>query len=158
VVLLLTNESGLGADYNQGWIGQLLIITASLANALAVIYIRIRVRDENTTVLAAGEVFGSLLVILPLALVSEGIPTFVSVPWQAWATLVIGAVTAQVAGAWLLFHIVNKYSASMGGFSSIATPLFTAAIGIMLLGEILTLPILVGTVLLLAGIWSLNYF
>jgi drug/metabolite transporter (DMT)-like permease len=54
--------------------------------------------------------------------------------------------------------MINKYSASLAGFSGIATPLFSVVIGILLLGEVITLPIAFGALLLLAGVWSLNYF
>ena len=44
------------------------------------------------------------------------------------------------------------------GFAGVATPLFSVLIGILLLGEVITVPIAFGTVLLLVGVWSLNYF
>jgi drug/metabolite transporter (DMT)-like permease len=72
--------------------------------------------------------------------------------------MISATVSAPVLGFWLLFYMINKYSASLAGFSGIATPLFSVVIGILLLGEVITLPIALGALLLLAGICSLNYF
>jgi len=158
VILVSSNASGLATAHSQGWIGQALIILASLAGAVGVIYTRMRIRNMDTTVLAAGQVFACLLVFVPLALVTEGIPPLLTYPWQAWAATVVAGLGSPVFGFWLLFYIVKKYSASLGGFSGIATPLFSTLLGILFLGEIITTPIAVGTILLLAGIGFLNYF
>jgi drug/metabolite transporter (DMT)-like permease len=157
-ILVISNASGLAIDHNQGWIGQFIIITASVSGALGVIYTRIRLRQETPVVLAAGQVFACLVIFAPMALVSEGLPAFASYPWQGWAATFAAAVSAPVIAYWLLFYMVNKYSASLAGFSGVATPLFSVLIGILLLGEVITVPIAFGTLLLLVGVWSLNYF
>ena len=158
VLLVASNSSGLKADNSQGWIGQMLIILASAAGALAVIYTRIRFRKADTTVLSAGQVFACLAVFLLLGLMTEDLPALGAYPWQAWAAMIVSAVTSAVLGYWLLFYMVKKYSATLGGFSGIATPLFSAVIGILFLGEILTPIIVISALLVLAGIWALNAF
>lgn len=155
-ILVISNETGLEIGNNQGWIGQFLIVAASLAGALGVIYTRIRLCEENPVVLAAGQVFASLVVFVPLALATEGLPAFASYLWQGWATMIVTALSAPVIGFWLLFYMINKYSASLGGFAGIATPLFSATIGIVFLGEVITAPLAIGTFLLLVGVWSLH--
>ena len=70
--------------------------------------------------------------------------------------MIVSAVTSPVLGYWLLFYMVKKYSATLGGFAGIATPLFSAIIGILFLGEILTPIIIISALLVLAGIWALN--
>jgi drug/metabolite transporter (DMT)-like permease len=157
-ILLARNETGLAAEHSQGWIGQLLIFAASLSGALGVVFTRLRLRQESPLVLSSGQVFASLMVFIPLAFAVEGLPTLGSYSWQGYVATVIAAVSAPVAAFLLLFYLVNKYSASLGGFAGIATPLFSVIIGILLLGEVITLPIAVGALLLLAGVWSLHYF
>jgi drug/metabolite transporter (DMT)-like permease len=157
-ILIISNESGLVIGDNQGWIGQLFVILASLTGALGVIYTRRRVRHESPFALAAGQVFACMVIFATLAPIVEGVPTFTSYPWQGWLAMISASVSAPVLGFWLLFYLINKYSASLAGFAGIATPLFSIVIGILLLGEIITMPIALGTLLLLAGVWSLNYF
>jgi drug/metabolite transporter (DMT)-like permease len=70
----------------------------------------------------------------------------------------VSAIAAPVLGFWLLFYMVRKYSATLGGFAGIATPLFSAIIGIVFLGEVLTPIIVLSALLVLAGIWLLNTF
>ena len=45
----------------------------------------------------------------------------------------------------------------MAGFAGITTPLFSVCIGLVFLGEVITLPIALGALLLLAGVWSVDY-
>ena len=157
-ILLVSNASGLEVGHNQGWIGQSLIILGSLSAAIGVIYTRIRLREVSTSVLAAGQVFASLAIFLPLALIAEGLPVFTSYPWQSWVAMIVSALSSPVAASWLLFYIIKKYSASLAGFTAIAAPLFSVIIGILFLGEVITFPIAAGAVLMLAGVWSLEYF
>lgn len=156
VVLLTSNASGLSVSSGQGWIGQLLIIVAAAGSAFGIVYTRIHVRDESPTVVAAGQVFACLGIFAVISLATGDLPRLATYPWQALAGVVVSAVAAPVIGFWLLFYMVKKYSATLGGFASVATPLFSAAIGILLLGETMTVAMIVGTVLLLAGILSLN--
>lgn len=156
VMLIAHNESGLIGVRDQGWIGQLLIIIASLTGALGVIYTRIRLQKENTFVLTAGQVFASLIVILPLAVAADGLTSLRVYPWQALVAVFVSAASGPVVSLWLLIYMVNKYSASLGGFATIATPIFSAAIGVLFLGEVITLPIALGVVLVVAGIVIVN--
>ena len=155
LVLLTSNSSGLSTAESQGWIGQLLIILASAVGACAVVYTRVRVRQVDTTVLAAGQVMTSMAIFSILALLMGNMPHVTSYPGQAWVAIAAAGVVAPVFGFWLLFYMVQKYSATLGGFAGIATPLFSVVIGILFLGDLLTLPIALGALLLLVGLWVL---
>jgi drug/metabolite transporter (DMT)-like permease len=156
VVLIGSNTSGLAAGQQNGWIGQALIVLASLAGAAAVIYTRRQARNEQNMVLAAGQLFVNLPLVLLLMLAIEGRPAPVTYPPQALVALAGAAVVGPVLALWLLFYIINRYSASLGGFAGIATPLFSAVIGVLFLGEVISPPMAAGSALLLAGVWSLN--
>jgi drug/metabolite transporter (DMT)-like permease len=156
LVLIVGNTSGLATGQANGWIGQALIILASLAGAAAVIYTRRRARDEQNVVLAAGQLFVCLPLALLLMLAVEGRPAQTAYPPQALAALAGAAIVGPVLALWLLFYIINRYSASLGGYAGIATPLFSAVIGVLFLGEVISPPMAAGSALLLAGVWSLN--
>jgi len=64
----------------------------------------------------------------------------------------------QTISYWLFFYIANRYSASLAAFSGVITPLFSVIIGLLFLGEVVTTPMIVGTIFLLVGVWSLHYF
>jgi drug/metabolite transporter (DMT)-like permease len=156
VMLIASNQSGLTGVRDQGWIGQILIIAASIVGALGVIYTRMRLQKENTFVLSAGQVFGSLIVIFPLAVAGDGLTSLPVYPWQAWAAVFVSAASGPFLSLLLLVYMVKKYSATLGGFATIATPVFSAAIGVLLLGEVITMPIALGVVLVVAGIGIVN--
>lgn len=156
VLLVSSNANGRPVESSSGWIGQAFIILASATSAAALVYTRLRLRHDHSLVLSTGQVVASLVVFLPLMLIVDGAPGAGSVSPAAWAALTAAAIAGPVIAFWLLFYLINKYSASLGGLSGIATPLFSALIGILFLGEVISLPIAAGTLLLLAGIWSLN--
>ncbi len=156
VLLMGSNASGRTASSDRAWIGQLLIILACITGAAALVYTRRHLRAENTLVLSTGQVLASLAVLGPALLIGGGAASLPAVPPTALAAVLASAIAGPVIAFWLLFHMVNRYSASLGGLAGIATPLFSVLIGVLFLGEIVTLPIVVGTALLLAGIWAVN--
>jgi drug/metabolite transporter (DMT)-like permease len=155
-VLIVSKTSGLATSQANGWIGQALILIASVTGAAAVIYTRRRAREEPPTVLAAGQIFVNLPLVLLLMLAVDGKPALSTYPPQALAAVAGAAIIGPVIAFWLLFYMIKRYSASLGGYSGIATPLFSAVIGVLLLGEVISLPMAAGSALLLAGVWSLN--
>ena len=157
-ILLLSESSGLASDSSQAWIGQLLIIGLSLTSALGVIHIRNTLREVNAFVLATGQALVSLMILLPLFLLTGNVAEVLTYPLEAWIAVVMAALSGPVAAFCLLFYMTNRYSASLAGFSGITTPLFSVLIGVLFLSEALTAPMIVGTVLLLIGVWSLNRF
>jgi drug/metabolite transporter (DMT)-like permease len=156
-VLLASNASGLAAGGVQGWVGQALVLAGALASAFGVAFSRLRLRSVDTLALSAGQVAFSLVFLLPLALLTDGWPRL-DFPGYVWALLLASTLSGPVISFWLFFYTVKKYSASLAGFAAIATPLFTVVAGRLFLGEVLTVPILVGAALVLAGVWSLQYF
>jgi drug/metabolite transporter (DMT)-like permease len=155
-VLIGSNTSGLAAAQANGWIGQALIVVASLAGAVAVIYTRRRAREEPALVLAAGQIFVNLPLVFLLMLVFDGKPNLATYPPQALAAATAAAIVGPVIAFSLLFYMINRYSASLGGYAGIATPLFSAVIGVLFLGNVISPPMAAGSALLLAGVWSLN--
>ncbi len=156
VLLMGSNASGRTAANDQAWIGQLCIIVASILGAAALVYTRRYLRNEHTLVLSAGQVFTSLAILAPALLIVGGFPKPADMSGETWAAVFAAGVFGPVIAFWLLFYMVNRYSASLGGLASIATPLFSVAIGIVFRGEIVTLPIAIGTLLLIAGLWAVN--
>jgi drug/metabolite transporter (DMT)-like permease len=155
-VLIGSNASGLSATPTDGWIGQALILFASLAGAVAIIYARRRMRETPTLVLSAGQIFVNVPLVLLMMLVFEGRPVLAAYPPQALMAAAGAAIVGPVIAFWLLFYMIKRFSASLGGYSGIATPLFSAVIGVLLLGEVISLPMAAGSALLLAGVWSLH--
>jgi drug/metabolite transporter (DMT)-like permease len=157
-LLMIMQESGLSAGGELGWVGKLIIIFASLSNGFGLVVAKIRLKGIEASVLASSQVLASLVVIGPLALIVEGAPQLNTFGIQGWVAMILAAVCAPVAAYWLMFYMMNRYSASLAGFSGIATPLFSVLIGLLFLGEIINGPILFGAVLLLVGVWFLHYF
>ena len=157
-ILLLSNSSGLTSGGEQAWIGQLLIAGGSLSGALGVIHARNAFHQVNAFVLATAQVIVSTLVFVPVFLLTGNMVDILAYPAQAWIAVILAALGGPVAALSLLFYIINRYGASVGGFSGITTPLFSVLIGVLFLCEGITPHIAVGAVLLVIGGWTLNRF
>jgi drug/metabolite transporter (DMT)-like permease len=158
IMLLLRNETGLVTGQENGWMGQLMIMAACLSGSSGVVYTRLRTRQVHPVVMATGQVVSSLIVLAPLALLVDGFPVWQSIPGRAWLAMLAAALSSPVVGFAVLFYLINRYGASLGGFAGIAAPFFSLIIGLLFLGEVITLPIAVGALLVLVGVWTLQYF
>jgi O-acetylserine/cysteine efflux transporter len=133
-----------------------LILVASVLGAGAVIYTRRRARETPTIVLTAGQLMVNLPLVLLLMLAFDGTPTLAVYTPQTLAAVAGAAIIGPVIALGIFFYLVRRYSASLGAYSGIATPFFSAVIGVLLLGEVISLPMAAGSALLLAGVWSVN--
>ncbi len=157
-ILLLSKTSGLASGDSQGWVGQILVIGLSLTCALGLIHTRNTLREVNAFVLATGQLLVSMMISIPLFLLAGNVAEVATYPVEAWIAVGLSAISGPVAGFVLLMYMINKYSASLAGFAGITTPLFSVLIGVLFLSEVLTAHMVVGAVLLLIGVWSLNRF
>ena len=101
--------------------------------------------DVVTTVVA---VLGALF-LLPLALI-EGLT--LALPWQAWAVvLMLGLGAGALANLWWL-QLLAHMDASRAALILFLVPVVSTVLAVIMLGEPLTLTVLLGAVLVLGGV------
>lgn len=154
--LLATREFALRDD-PAGLIGAGAVALAALSYAVAASYAKHNLKVSHRYVVSAGTlVFGSLF-MWPLALVADGLvlpsqpDTIISVLWLG----VMGAFVAYL----LYFYLIGELGATQAAMVTYVFPVVGVALGVIFLGELLDLRLIVGTVLVLAGIGvvSLRY-
>ena len=112
---------------------------------------RIDTSSFNAFRLVVGTVF--MVALLPF---SGGWTALTQVPATAAILLAVSSIIGVAMGDTLYFWSLTKIGASRALPISSAYPLFTWALAIPLLGEKLTLEAMVGTVLVLAGVYLLS--
>lgn len=85
-------------------LGQWAVLAGALSYAFASVWAKLRLRQLHPMVAAAGMLTGSTLVMIPLTIFSEGVPT-IALSWPTWAAISYYAVCAT-AIAYLLYYRV----------------------------------------------------
>lgn len=106
-------------------------------------------REPATKTLQYQMIIGSLVLFIAALLLDQF--QFRSTP-IAWASLVYQGVLISFITYLAWFWLLRKYLASRLGVLSFLTPLFGVAFGILILDDPVTLPFLVGALLVLTGI------
>ena len=70
--------------------------------------------------------------------------------WAAFGYLVVLGSVVQFN---LYLHVLSRWTASVASYSFLLTPVATVVLAALVLGEAITAAFLVGTALVLAGVW-----
>ncbi|OYX45523.1 MAG: EamA family transporter [Rhodobacterales bacterium 32-67-9] len=136
-------------------LGQLAILGASLSYAVSASYARHALRGLRPEVSAAGMLTAAALVMVPAALLADGVPTLDYRP-ATWAALVYLALAAS-ALAYLLYYAVLRL-AGAGNLSlvTLLIPPFAISLGALVYGEALAPRAYAGFCLLALGLLILD--
>ncbi|MCF1709789.1 DMT family transporter [Tabrizicola sp. J26] len=131
-------------------VAQLTLLVAALSYACAAVWGRLNLSGLPPQVAAAGMLTGSTLLMLPAALLVEGVPPGPSAgTWLALGYLAV----VSTAGAYLLYYRVLAL-AGAGNLSlvTLLTAPFAVILGALVLGESLPLRDYLGFALIAAGL------
>ena len=151
VVLVLPDILSHGVSAN--FFGAMAVLVAALSYALNAIYQRLKMRNVSVFDVSIGQLAASTVFAIPLA-----IP---SLPNVHVALLSMAAVIALGAGgtgvAYLLYYyVMNKLGAVRAAGVTLLVPVTAVFWGVVLLHETLSLPIVIGMLVILAGIVLTN--
>ena len=151
VILVLPDLTTHGVSAN--FFGTVAVLVASLSYALNAIYQRTRMRNVSVFDISIGQLAAATVFAIPLAIPS--LPS-VHVAWQSLAAvLALGAAGTGVA--YLLYYFVmNSLGAVRAAGVTFLVPITAVFWGVILLHETVTLAIVVGMVVILAGILLTN--
>lgn len=154
-VLVLFGEN-LGRAREQAWIGDLMILLAAALWAATTLVIKAsalaRVSAEKTLLYQLGV---SALVLPPVSLLlgESGVFAPTAMVWASVAfQILVVASGSYLAWFWLIRH----YPATRLSSFSFLTPVMGVLAGVALLGEPLTLAIVIALAFVGAGIWMAN--
>ncbi|MDV6252884.1 DMT family transporter [Vibrio sp. EA2] len=137
------------------FIGDILAFIAALAWSLTTVIVRC---TSLAKVPAKQVVFYQLIVGFVLLAVAATVTQqwhFNSTP-MVWSNLLFQSVAVSFVAFLMWFWLLSRYQASQIGILSFITPLFGVVFGYILLGEHLDRQFLVGSTLILSGIFVVN--
>lgn len=137
----------------DGWIGDLMMVIASFfAAAYSIGGKRLSEKYSAAVVITVVAAVGTAF-LLPLAIL-EGL--HLNLSWQVWGVvLLLGVGSGALANAWWL-AILARMDASRAALALFLIPVIAAGLSVLLLGEPLTPTIVLGGVLVLAGVMAVQ--
>jgi len=134
-------------------IGSGAVLLASASYAVSALYQRRKLRGVNVFEANLGQLAFTALFVLPLAVPS--VPSAHFEPASIAAVLALGIAGSGIAGV-LYYYVLNSLGPVRGSGVTLLVPITAVFWGATLLHEKVTLPIVIGMVVILAGIALTN--
>ena len=134
-------------------IGSGAVLLASASYAVSALYQRRKLRGVNVFEANLGQLAFTALFVLPLAVPS--VPSAHFEPASIAAVLALGIAGSGIAGV-LYYYVLNSLGPVRGSGVTLLVPITAVFWGATLLHEKVTLPIVIGMVVILAGIVLTN--
>ena len=153
--LALLGESGLPDVTRANPLGYILILLAMICASATTIYARKYMRDLDTLDVASVRMWVAALVVTPIALLLVGFDLS-RVTGQGYAALLYAALVGTFAGMMLAFYNIQRFGATSSAITAYVIPIAATIGGVLLLDETITLTMMLGMVVIIAGIVLLN--
>ncbi len=153
--LALRGESGLAGIGRASPLGFILVITGLMSEVFNTLFVRSRMQafDPMQVTLIRLLVAGIILFIITLFL---GDFSFEQVTAAGYFSLAYAALIGALSAQFLAFYIQRRFGATVFSLNSFIVPIVAILTGALLLGEILTQGIIVGMLLIGAGLYLIN--
>jgi drug/metabolite transporter (DMT)-like permease len=152
VLLLLTANSGIGAGPTGDVVGLLLALGAPLAAALGSLYVRQHLRGTPALVTAGGQITVACLLALLVSLIAGQQPALTEISGRAWLAIVLSGAIGLSAAFVLFVHMIDRRGPTAALLPTYVMPMVATALGVLVLGETITLPMVAGSGLVLVGV------
>ena len=138
-------------------LAQLAILAAALSYACASVYgRRFKATGLNPILVAAGQVTGSTLLLLPVALWVDGNDHYANVPTQVWAAIISLAVFSTAAAYILYFKLLASAGATNILLVTLLVPVSAILLGWLFLEESLQTPHVIGMAMIALGLSAID--
>jgi drug/metabolite transporter (DMT)-like permease len=152
VLLLLTASSGVGAGPTSEVGGLLLAMGAPLAASLGSIYVRHHLRGTQPLVAAGGQLTAACLLVLTVSVVALPQPVLAEISGRAWLAIVLSGAVGLSASFVLFVHMIGRRGPTAAMLATYVMPVVATVLGVLVLGETITPPMLAGSALVLVGV------
>ncbi len=152
VILLLTASSGTGAGPTTDVSGLLLALGAPLAAALGSLYVRQHLRGTPGLVAAGGQITAACLLVLPVSLIAGQTPVLTEISGRAWLAILLSGAIGLSAAFVLFVRMIDRRGPTAALLPTYVMPVVATVLGMLVLGETITPPMIAGSVLVLVGV------
>lgn len=150
VLLFVTRTNGLGSVYDVK--GPLIALVGVAVAAFGAVYTRLRLSGEDAMVISALQTvvaFGILAALIFLL----GKFSIGHISNMGWFAIFYNSIVGSYIAFWLNFTLIKKYGATASSLVSFVMPFVSSVLGVIFLGEIITLPLVIGGLVILVGLF-----
>jgi drug/metabolite transporter (DMT)-like permease len=138
-----------------GWTalaGCVAVASGAICVAFAYAFIKVRGTHLHPTVLTAGQMLCGLVPLMLIGLLKDGNPLMLHWTPKAVISLLYLALAGSVVAFWLNYWLLKRMDATKVMSMSLLEPLIAVLLGVLILGEALTVKMLVGGACILTSI------
>lgn len=135
------------------WPSLVLVIASALVGSLGVILIK-QLKDIRALELQAWVSTLCVVVLLPLSLLTETgqWEALREATWRGWSALVFTAIASSLVAHTTWYWLVARYPVTGLSAVTLLTPIFGIVFSVLVLGDVLTGKMVVGSIVTLAGV------
>ena len=150
--LTARGESGIAGMAQANPLGYVFVFSGILSASAMSVYIRKKMRDFSTFDVASIRMITAAIVVLPLAWLISGLDTS-QVNNTGWMVVLYAAIIGTFFAMMLDFSNTKTFGVTIASMVTFVIPVVAVIFGALLLGEQTTSGMLLGMVLIIAGIW-----
>ena len=135
--------------------GELLIIIGAVSWAVSNIWVKKRMIGENVYAVSTLQLTFGTLGLLLLAIPTQGVLNVDWTPYSIYILLFTGVIASAVDFT-IWFYLIRKLDINIATFSSLLVPVFGLLFDWLMLGNRPDLGVIIGGVLILAGIYKVS--
>lgn len=134
-------------------VGKLAVVGAAASYGLGAVYARVLLRAQDPVALSGLQISLAVLLSIPFVLAFEGVPSY-DLSAKGWAALVTLGLFATGIGYMAYIWLLDELGSVRGTLVVYITPAVGLLLGWAVLSESVGLNTLLGTALILVGVWS----
>ena len=136
-------------------LGEVLILLAALSWSVANIWIKVRLKNDNPTLLNGYQQLIGVVFLIILAVFTEGFFNVEWTPYSVYIVLFTGIIASAINfSAW--FYLLNKIDINITTYSSLLVPVFGLIFDWYILGTKLDLGLIIGGFFIILGIYLIS--
>jgi drug/metabolite transporter (DMT)-like permease len=125
---------------------------APLAASLGSIYVRRHLTGTPPLVAAGGQITAACLLALSVNVIAGQQVVLAEISGRAWLAIALSGAIGLSAAFVLFVHMIGRYGPTAALLATYVMPVVAAVLGVVVLGETLTPPMLAGSALVLVGV------
>lgn len=157
MLLALSGEDGLPDAQSTASTGFLLVSVAMIFSSVMIVFARKRLTSYDAYDVGSIRIFTTALVVMPLSLLTVGFDLS-AVNGSGLLALLYSAIVGTFLGLLLSFYNIKRFGATPSVMSTYIIPIVAGIGGVLVLGEEITLTMMIGMGIIVSGIALLQEY
>ena len=157
IFLAISGEDGLPGVQTAAPTGFILVMIAMIFSSVMIIYARKRLTTYDAYEVGSIRIFITALTVMPLSLLTVGFDLS-AVTASGYLALLYSAIVGTFLGLLLSFYNIKRFGATPAVMSTYVIPIVAGIGGMLVLGEEITLTMLIGMGVIVSGIALLQEY